>query len=138
MLLRPSVMKQPVTAESNKSAGDDSAKRGVPPSFQPDTAASGAGIIKLLSGANAGRELELTKTLTTLGKPGVQVAVIAKRPQGFFITHVQGTQFPTVKGGTIAAQAHQLKGREVIEIEGVKMEFSSGRNRCLYWRLVVD
>src|SRR6266849_7050250 len=37
--------------------------------------------LQLLSGANAGKELDLTKPLTTLGKPGVQVAVITRRPQ---------------------------------------------------------
>src|SRR6266446_5271439 len=44
------------------------------------------GAIQLLSGANAGKELELSKPLTTLGKPGVGVAVLTRRPQGYFIT----------------------------------------------------
>ena len=79
--------------------------------------------IQILNGANAGRELELTKTLTTLGKPGVQVAVIAKRPHGYFVTHVEGAQFPVVNGKTLDAQAHQLEDHDVIEIAGVKMEF---------------
>ena len=79
--------------------------------------------IQLLTGANAGRELALTKTLTTLGKPGVQVAVIAKRPHGFFLTHVEGAQFPVVNGQAIDAQARQLNDHDVIEIAGVKMEF---------------
>jgi len=65
----------------------------------------------------------LTKTLTTLGKPGVQVAVIAKRPQGYFITHVEGAHFPVINGQTIDAQANQLKDHDVIEIAGIKMEF---------------
>src|SRR5882672_12253062 len=43
------------------------------------------GAIQLLSGANAGKELELSKPLTTLGKPGVGVAVLTRRPQGYFI-----------------------------------------------------
>ena len=47
---------------------------------------------------NAGKELELTKPLTTLGKPGVQVAVITRRPQGYFITHVEGANRPAVNG----------------------------------------
>ena len=81
------------------------------------------GIIQVLSGANAGRELELTKSLTTLGKPGVQVAVIARRPHGYFITHVEGSQFPVVNGTTLDAQAHPLADHDVIEIAGVKMEF---------------
>ena len=53
---------------------------------------------ELLTGANAGKELELTKTLTTLGKPGVQVAVITRRPHGYFITHVEGANNPIVSG----------------------------------------
>ena len=79
--------------------------------------------IQLLNGANAGRELELTKTLTTLGKPGVQVAVIARRPHGYFITHVEGAQFPVINGKMLDAQAHQLADHDVIELAGIKMEF---------------
>ena len=79
--------------------------------------------LQLLSGANAGKELDLTKPLTTLGKPGVQVAVITRRPQGFFITHVEGASFPVVNGKPIDAQAHALNDHDVIELAGVKMEF---------------
>ncbi|MDP1613857.1 MAG: FHA domain-containing protein [Sulfuritalea sp.] len=81
------------------------------------------GAIQLLSGANAGKEMELTKTLTTLGKPGVQVAVIARRPHGYFITHVEGANFPVVNGKALDAQAHQLGDHDVIELAGTKMEF---------------
>lgn len=79
--------------------------------------------IQLLNGPNAGKELELTKTLTTLGKPGLQVAVIARRPHGYFITHVEGKQFPMVNGRSLDAQAHPLGDHDVIEIAGIKMEF---------------
>src|SRR6266705_2114987 len=79
--------------------------------------------LQLLSGPNAGKELDLTKPLTTLGKPGVQVAVITRRPQGFFITHVEGASFPVVNGKPIDAQAHALNDHAVIELAGVKMEF---------------
>jgi len=81
------------------------------------------GAIQLLSGANAGKELELTKPLTTLGKPGVQVAVLTRRPQGYFITHVEGSNRPTVNGQAIGAAPHSLKDHDVIELAGVKMEF---------------
>jgi hypothetical protein len=83
----------------------------------------GGGTIQILSGPNAGKELPLSKPLTTLGKPGVQVAVIAKRPQGYFITHVEGANFPAVNGKTLDAQAHQLGDHDIIELAGVKMEF---------------
>ncbi|MBI2296336.1 MAG: FHA domain-containing protein [Betaproteobacteria bacterium] len=85
--------------------------------------AQAVGAIQILSGPGAGKELELTKNLTTLGKPGVQVAVITRRPQGYFITHVEGARFPVVNGKTLDAQAHLLGDHDVIELAGVKMEF---------------
>jgi len=81
------------------------------------------GAIQLLSGGNAGKELELNKPLTTLGKPGVQVAVLTRRPQGYFITHVEGSSRPAVNGQQIGAAPHALKDHDVIELAGVKMEF---------------
>jgi len=83
----------------------------------------GQGTVQILSGPNAGKELPLLKPLTTLGKPGVQVAVIAKRPQGYFITHVEGANFPAVNGKVLDALAHPLNDHDIIELAGVKMEF---------------
>jgi pSer/pThr/pTyr-binding forkhead associated (FHA) protein len=81
------------------------------------------GHLQILNGPSMGRELVLTKALTTLGKPNVQVAVITRRPQGYFVTHVEGQQFPTVNGESVGAQAHALKDHDVLELAGVKMEF---------------
>lgn len=81
------------------------------------------GVVQILSGTNAGRELELSKSLTTLGKPGKQVAVITRRPHGYYITHVEGATFPLLNGKEIDAQAHRLNEHDVIDIAGVKMEF---------------
>jgi pSer/pThr/pTyr-binding forkhead associated (FHA) protein len=81
------------------------------------------GAIQILTGGNAGKELELAKPLTTLGKPGVQVAVLTRRPQGYFLTHVEGAKQPTVNGQSIGAAPHMLKDHDVIEIAGVKMEY---------------
>jgi pSer/pThr/pTyr-binding forkhead associated (FHA) protein len=141
MILRPNMVKPapapaatvaPAAAAAapapavQKSFGDTQSGGLVPPPI-PAPAASAApvvsGAIQLLNGANAGREMELTKTLTTLGKPGVQVAVIAKRPHGYFITHVEGAQFPVVNGKALDAQAYALSDHDVIEIAGIKMEF---------------
>lgn len=102
---------------------------GMRPSTHYSTVASDStplqsvGVIKILSGGNAGKSLDLSKTLTTLGKPGVQVAVITRRPQGYFLTHVEGAQFPIVNSRTIDAQAYPLADHDVIELAGVKMEF---------------
>jgi pSer/pThr/pTyr-binding forkhead associated (FHA) protein len=81
------------------------------------------GAIQILSGGNAGKELELAKPLTTLGKTGMQVAVLTRRPQGYFITHVEGPNPPTVNGQTIGTAPHALKDHDLIELAGVKMEF---------------
>ena len=80
-------------------------------------------VIQVLSGAAAGRTLDLTKNLTTIGKPGLQVAVITKRPNGYFITHVEGATYPTLNGTSLGPQAHPLNDHDLIEIAGVKMEF---------------
>ena len=101
---------------------------GAAPAAAPAAATAGRpgqplGAIQLLSGGNAGKELELTKPLTTLGKPGVQVAVLTRRPQGYFITHVEGSSRPAVNGQQIGAAPHALKDHDVIELAGVKMEF---------------
>ena len=94
-----------------------------PESGRPAAPSPPVAAIQVLNGVNAGRELDLVKTLTTLGRPGAQVAVITRRPHGYFITHVEGAQFPVVNGKTLDAQAHLLNDHDVIELAGIKMEF---------------
>ncbi|MDO8464831.1 MAG: FHA domain-containing protein [Gallionella sp.] len=86
-------------------------------------AAQQAAAIQILTGPNAGKELDLVKNLTTLGKPGVQVAVLTRRPHGYFITHVEGANFPSVNGQVLSDKPHQMNDHDVIELAGVKMEF---------------
>lgn len=81
------------------------------------------GAIQILTGGNVGKELELAKTLTTLGKPGVQVAAIARRPHGYFITHVEGENSPVVNGVMIGRHACQLNDHDIVELAGIKLEF---------------
>lgn len=88
----------------------------------PHTAMPNA-LVRIASGANQGRELQLVKALTTIGRPGHQVAVITRRPTGYFIAHVEGDIFPTVNGANIGSAAHPLKNGDAIELAGVKMEF---------------
>ncbi|MGV8933420.1 MAG: FHA domain-containing protein [Gallionellaceae bacterium] len=80
-------------------------------------------VVQILNGPNAGKELELVKNLTTLGKPGVQVAVLARRPHGYFLTHVEGVTFPLVNGESLGENLKQLNDHDIIELAGVKMEF---------------
>jgi len=96
--------------------------------IDPSTAPSALPLAKLqvLSGAFAGRELELTKALTTLGRPGVQVAAITRRKEGYFVVHVESGEegdYPLVNGQPIGAQARKLVDNDVVQIAGVKMGF---------------
>ncbi len=53
----------------------------------------------------------------------MQVAVITRRPHGYFITHVEGANFPVVNGTALDAHPRELKDHDVIELAGIKMEF---------------
>lgn len=79
--------------------------------------------IRVMTGASAGKEIGLSKPLTTIGRPGVQVAVITHRKQGYFLTHVEGTSFPIVNGESIGSNARLLKFDDIIDLSGTQMVF---------------
>ncbi|MES2991038.1 MAG: FHA domain-containing protein [Pseudomonadota bacterium] len=79
--------------------------------------------IRVLNGAAAGREVSLTKVVTTVGKPGVQVASITKRPGGYVLAHVEGALQPTVNGNPVVGETVHLKNGDVIELAGTQMQF---------------
>jgi pSer/pThr/pTyr-binding forkhead associated (FHA) protein len=82
--------------------------------------------LQVLSGAFAGRELELTKALTTLGRPGVQVAAVTRRAEGYFIVHVESgkeNDYPLINGEPTGPQARRLHDNDIVQLAGVKMGF---------------
>ena len=76
-----------------------------------------------LNGAAAGREVALTKVVTTVGKPGVQVASITRRPGGYAFAHVEGASRPSVNGVPLTADSIPLRNGDVIELAGTQMQF---------------
>ena len=94
---------------------------GAPLGPMPDPGRTAA--IKVLSGAAAGREVPLVKVVTTIGKPGVAVAAITKRPQGFVVTHVEGESRPTINGVLIGAEPVSLRNGDMLELAGTQMQF---------------
>jgi hypothetical protein len=84
---------------------------------------AGGAAIKVLNGAAAGREVSLTKVVTTVGKPGVQVASITKRPGGYVLAHVEGPTRPSVNGMALPGDSTQLRNGDVIELAGTQMQF---------------
>ena len=79
--------------------------------------------IKVLNGAAAGREVTLTKVVTTVGKPGVQVASITKRPNGYAFAHVEGVSRPSINGVQLVGDSVPLRNGDVIELAGTQMQF---------------
>jgi pSer/pThr/pTyr-binding forkhead associated (FHA) protein len=92
-------------------------------SLSESAAPAQSAAIKVLSGAAAGREVPLTKVVTTVGKPGVAVAAITKRQHGFVVHHVEGGGNPTLNGAPISADPVALKNGDVIELAGTQMQF---------------
>jgi pSer/pThr/pTyr-binding forkhead associated (FHA) protein len=106
------------------SAGLVAPPAGAAPAAAPvDGGAGPSAAIKVMSGAAAGREVALVKVVTTIGKPGVAVAAITKRPQGFVVAHVEGTGKPTLNGAPIGAEPVVLKNGDMLELAGTQMQF---------------
>lgn len=79
--------------------------------------------IKIIGGAGNGKEMHLTKDLTTIGRPGIQVAAITRSPQGYAIAHIDGERMPVVNGQTIGSASHALQDGDVFELAGIAMQF---------------
>ncbi|HTW38005.1 MAG TPA: FHA domain-containing protein [Steroidobacteraceae bacterium] len=132
MVIQPSA--RPVEKVRHAREAVDKAASTTPPGGPGAHGADGHAALKkaklqVLSGAFAGRELELSKALTTLGRPGVQVAAITRRSDGYFIVHVDSEKendFPLVNGAPIGAAAKRLADNDVIQLAGVKMGFFEG------------
>ena len=89
----------------------------IDPAIRPGAA------IKVLSGAAAGREVQLVKVITTIGKPGVAVAAITRRPLGFVVAHVEGATVPTLNGIPVSGEPVTLKNGDLLELAGTRMQF---------------
>ena len=85
-----------------------------------------AASIKVLSGAAAGKSVTLTKVVTTVGKPGVQVASITKRPTGYVLAHVEGAMRPSINGVALVTDTAPLSNGDLIELAGTQMQFLHG------------
>jgi hypothetical protein len=82
--------------------------------------------VQVLTGDAAGQELALTKVVTTIGKPGVLLVSITRRPSGCVIAYVDGHGRPVVNGLEMAADVMPLQDGDVIELAGTQMKFMGG------------
>jgi FHA domain len=117
MIMRPGAVQAPAFSPTQ------------PPQSGFGGLAAGAGnpaSIKVLNGAASGREVMLTKVVTTVGKPGVQVASITRRPSGYVFAHVEGSSRPVVNGMPLVGESVPLRNGDVIELAGTQMQFIHG------------
>ena len=84
--------------------------------------------IKVLNGAKAGHETALLKTLTTVGKPGIQVAVIQQREDGYYLEHIEGDGYPLLNAQSIGANSCKLADGDLLELAGTQLQFCQGDN----------
>jgi pSer/pThr/pTyr-binding forkhead associated (FHA) protein len=118
MIMRPGGT--PAGVASGAASSNFGALGGAP---APAQAVAQPASIKVLNGAAAGREVVLTKVVTTVGKPGVQVASITKRPNGYAFAHVEGATKPSINGVPIVGDSVPLRNGDVIELAGTQMQF---------------
>ena len=95
----------------------------LPPAVTSEPDRAGGASIKVLSGAAAGRAVVLTKVVTTVGKPGVLVASITKRPDGYVLAHVEGAQLPCINGVPLQGETAPLSHGDLIELDGTQVQF---------------
>ena len=82
----------------------------------------GVPVLRVLSGANEGQDVPLQKVVTTIGKPGVAVAVVTRRRQGYVAAAVVGSV--TLNGAPLGAEAVALQESDVLELGGAtRMQF---------------
>jgi len=112
------------SAESHEKTTVISGGSVVSAAAEPAAAISlGPAAIKVISGSAAGREVALTKVVTTIGKPGVAVAAITRRPHGYVVAMVEGTVKPTVNGQPLSTDGIDLRHGDLLELAGTQMQF---------------
>ena len=122
MIMKPGTV-VPAVATGDRATFAHTAPASVNSGFGSLNSSPGGAAIKVLNGAASGREVMLTKVVTTVGKPGVQVASITKRPGGYVLAHVEGVAKPTVNGSQLAGDSAHLRNGDVIELAGTQMQF---------------
>lgn len=116
MIIRPSAL----SAAAQAKTADEGLEAAQAMKSQGEAPPAG---LKLMSGPNEGRSMDLIKALTSLGKPGVQVASISKRPDGYYLTHVEGATTPKVNDSDVGTTAYKLNDKDTVELAGIKIQF---------------
>lgn len=85
--------------------------------------------VRVMTGVNAGRTITLEKDATSVGRAGVQVALVRRTAHTARLVPVEGDRAPTVNGAPVPAEGTELRDGDVIEVAGVELEFAVPRAR---------
>ncbi len=80
--------------------------------------------VRVLSGPNLGRAVPFNKDELSVGRVGVQVAVVRKVGSGFRLVPIEGTQPPRINGAPVAPEGTVLHPGDTFEVAGVRLELS--------------
>ncbi|MCG6886852.1 MAG: FHA domain-containing protein [Proteobacteria bacterium] len=81
------------------------------------------GWLQIMTGQNMGKTLSLNRAMTNLGKPGVATAIITRRDDNYFLSHLEGEKTPLVRDKRIGDRSVQLDDGDIIQIGNIKMQF---------------
>lgn len=79
--------------------------------------------VRGLAGRYAGSDVPLERPIATFGERGVSLAVVRRRPHGYFIAHVAGGKRAKVNDRAIGTGPEELKPGDVIEVAGERLKF---------------
>ncbi len=106
-----------------KFVGDETSHDAARASLTAAAVVPGNALIRVVSGSAAGRDVALTKVVTTIGKPGIAVAAITKRISGYVVAHVDGEGKTLLNGQAIGDEPALLKSGDTLELAGTQMQF---------------
>ncbi len=87
----------------------------------------GRAALEIRNGAKSGQTLEIDKPVTTLGRPGIQIAAIMRKPDGYFLMHVESdesTDRPTLNDDAIGDDPVPLRSGDELRVAGVDVQFT--------------
>jgi len=86
------------------------------------------GWLQIQSGSHLGRTIRLDKAFTRIGRPDGELAVIARRDDGYFLSHLQGDKRPLLNNEEIGDQTNELRNNDRICIGELTVQFFSDTN----------
>lgn len=81
------------------------------------------GWLQIMSGSHLGRTIRLDRAMTRLGKTGRDSAMIARREDGYYLSHLEGDTPPRVNGEPIGDSSPKLDAGDRVLIGTLELHF---------------